>query len=285
MISTLGPSLAVTGSTGMLGGLIAARLAAAGIPQRLLVRDLSRAPQLSGATPVASSYADREAAAASLAGVETLLMVSASESADRVDQHRAFVDSARQAGVRQVVYTSAYGAAPDATFTLARDHFATEECIREAGLDYTFLRNNLYLDFLSAMVGDDDVIRGPAGDGHLAAVARADIAEVAAAVLTDPAAHRNRTYHLTGPEALTLADVAAALTIALGRAITFQHETLAQAYASRAKWGAPGWQLDAWVSTYTSIASGELAGVTADIETLLGRRPLSLAELLAGRDQ
>jgi NAD(P)H dehydrogenase (quinone) len=278
------PTLAVTGSTGAVGGMVARRLAAAGIPQRLLVRSLDRAPQLPEASPVVCTYADRAAGAVALAGVETLLMVSAAENKDRIDEHRAFVDSAEQAGVRHIVYTSFYGAAPDATFTLGRDHYATEEHIKAAGMDYTFLRDNLYLDFMSALVGDDDVIRGPAGDGRVAAVTRADIAEVATVVLQDPAAHRNRTYHLTGPESLTMTEIAAELSRALGRTITFQHETLAEAYASREKWGAPDWQVDAWVSTYTSIAAGEMAAVTTDVETVLGRRPQSLADLLAGSE-
>lgn len=275
------PTLAVTGSTGAVGGMVARRLAAAGIPQRLLVRSLDRAPELPQAIPVACSYADRDAGAVALAGVETLLMVSAAENKDRIDEHRAFVDSAQQAGVRHIVYTSFYGAAPDATFTLGRDHYATEEHIRAAGMDYIFLRDNLYLDFMTAMIGDDDVVRGPAGDGRVAAVTRADIAEVAAMVLHDPAAHRNRTYHLTGPESLTMTEIAAELSRALGRPITFRNETLAEAYASREKWHAPDWQVDAWVSTYTSIAAGEMAAVTTDVETVLGRPPQSLANLLA----
>src|SRR5688572_12206813 len=118
--------LAVTGSTGQLGGRIARLLAAADVPQRLLVRELARAPQLPGATAVQAEYADRAVARHALSGVQTVLMVSASESPDRVDQHRAFVDAAVEAGLQNLVYTSFYGASPDATFTLARDHWATE---------------------------------------------------------------------------------------------------------------------------------------------------------------
>ncbi|HEY5821351.1 MAG TPA: SDR family oxidoreductase [Propionibacteriaceae bacterium] len=275
------PSLAVTGSTGALGRLVAEELAAAGVGQRLLVRTLAKAPTLPGSVPVSFAYADSAACAVALAGVDTLLMVSASESVDRLDQHRAFVDSVREAGVRHVVYTSFYGAAPDATFTLARDHAVTEDYLRASGVDVTFLRDNLYLDFMGAVIGEDDVIRGPAGDGRVAAVARADIARVAATVLQDPASHVGRTYDLTGPEALTLTEIASQLSGHLGRTIRFHDETLAEAYASREKWGAPDWQNDAWVSTYTAIAAGELAGVTDDVRAVTGRTPLSLRDLLA----
>ena len=80
-------------------------------------------------------------------------MVSAAENETRLDEHRAFVDAAADAGVEHVVYVSFFGAAPDATFTLARDHFATEEHIKASGMAWTFLRDNLYLEFTEAMVG------------------------------------------------------------------------------------------------------------------------------------
>ncbi|HEY4158913.1 MAG TPA: SDR family oxidoreductase [Polyangiaceae bacterium] len=274
------PTLAVTGSTGVLGGYVARNLAAAGVPQRLLVRDVAKAPALDGAVTFSCSYSDPAAAARALAGVETLLMVSASESVERMAQHRAFIDAAAAAGVKQIVYTSFIAAAPDATFTLARDHYLTEEHIKASGMGYTLLRDNLYADFTNAMVGDDGVIRGPAAEGRVALVARADIARAATAILRDPTAHRAATYDLTGPEALSMSDIARILSAARGSAVTFHNETIPEAYESRQRWGAPGWQVDAWVSTYTAIAAGELARVSDDVERLTGQRPLSLAELL-----
>ncbi|MBT2537765.1 SDR family oxidoreductase [Arthrobacter sp. ISL-69] len=274
------PELAVTGSTGQLGGLVATVLAGAGQPQRLLVRDAARAHDLPGAVPVVSAYADPVLARSSLEGVKTLFMVSASEAEDRLRTHFAFVDAAAAAGVRHVVYTSFFGASADCTFTLGRDHYATEERIKAAGLDYTILRDNFYLDFLPLLTGEDGVIRGPAGDGVMAAVARADIARCAAAVLRDPALHVGRTYDLTGPEDISLQRAAEPLTEGTGRSISYRHETVEEAYASRAPYGAPGWQVDAWVSTYTAIANGELAGPTSDVHALTGREPLGLADFL-----
>ena len=275
------PTLAVTGSTGHLGGLVARQLAAAGSPQRLLVRDLGRAPALEGAVPAAVSYADPVMAKAALDGVKTLFMVSAAEAEDRLQQHFTFVDAAAAAGVQHIVYTSFFGAAADSTFTLGRDHFATEERIKASGMDYTFLRDNFYLDFLPLLAGEDGVIRGPAGDGVMAAVARADVARSAVTVLRDPALHIGRTYDLTGPEDLSLARAAELLTAGTGRTITFHNETVEEAYASRASYGAPPWQVDAWVSTYTAIAAGELAGPTSAVHELTGREPLGLAQFLA----
>jgi NAD(P)H dehydrogenase (quinone) len=197
-----------------------------------------------------------------------------------VDRHRTFVDAAAAAGVRHLVYTSFLNAAPDAVFTLARDHWATERHIRAAGLPFTFLRDGLYADFLPMMVGDDGVLRGPAGDGRAALVAQDDIADAAVAVLRDPGPHAGATYDLTGPEALTFTEVAAALSTATGRPVRFHDESLAEAYASRASYGAPDWQVEAWVSTYTAVAAGQLATVSGDVERLTGHPATSLAELL-----
>ena len=277
------PTLAVTGSTGWLGGLVARDLAAKGVPQRVLVRDVGRAPDLDGALPVRAAYADRAASEAALAGVETLFMVSAAENEHRLAEHRAFVDAAAAAGVRHVVYVSFFGAAPDATFTLARDHAATEQHLGDSGMAWTFLRDNLYLEFVDQMVGEDGVIRGPAGNGRVAVVAHEDIARVATAVLLDPSAHAGETYSLTGPEALTFSEMAAVVGEVTGRDVSFHDETVEEAYASRAVYGAPDWQVDAWVSTYTAAAKGELDGVTDDVERLTGRPPLSLRAYLESR--
>ncbi len=279
--------IAVTGATGGVGGRVARLLGAAGRAQRLVVRDASRAPSLetsgnAAAVEVAvATYSDGEAGRRALDGVKVLFMVSAAENADRLAEHRAFIDAARASGVEHFVYTSFFGAAPDAVFTLARDHFVTENLIRDAGLGFTFLRDNLYTDFLPMLAGEDGVIRGPAGDGRAATVTRDDVADSAVAVLLNPDAHLGTTYELTGPEALTLADVAAILTAEGGRGpIAFHDETLDEAYASRAVYDAPQWQLDAWVSTYTAIAAGELARVTADVEHLTGHPARSLRDFL-----
>lgn len=274
------PPIAVTGATGRLGRRVANRLATAGVPQRLVVRDPSRAPQIADAEVATSEYGDADAVRSALSGIDVVLMVSGSESLDRVDRHRAFIDAARAAGVRHLVYTSFFGASPDATFTLVRDHWATEQHIRGSGLAFTFLRDNLYADFVPLMIDDEGVIRGPAGDGRAAVVAQDDIADVAAAVLRNPDAHAGACYDMTGPEALTMTEIAAIASSALGREVRFHNETIEEAYESRAKYNAPHWQVDAWVSTYTAIAAGELDGVSSAIPDLTGHPATSLVELL-----
>ena len=277
-------ALAVTGATGHVGRLVAAHLA--DLRPRLVLRDPSRAPQLEGATVAQASYDDLEASRAALAGIDVLFMVSAAESRTRRDEHRTFIRAAADAGVRHIVYTSFAGAAPDATFTLGRDHFDAEQAIRESGLTHTFLRDNFYLDVLPLFADEEGTIRGPAGDGRVAAVARADVADVAAVVLRNPVDHAGATYELTGPEALTFAEAAERASAVLGRPMRFEDETVEDAYAwRRAAYGAEDWQLDAWVSTYTAVASGQVAEVTDDVHRVTGRDPRSLEDVLRQRSR
>ncbi|GAA1261691.1 SDR family oxidoreductase [Kitasatospora nipponensis] len=273
-------TLAVTGASGRLGGRVARRLAAAGVPQRLLARNLAKVPDLPDSAALPCAFGDREAVLRALDGVDRVLMVSASEAPDRLEQHRTFVDAAAEAGVGHLVYVSFFGAAPDATFTLARDHWQTEQHIRASGLAFTFLRDNLYADFMPAMVGEDGVIRGPGGQGRAAVVAQDDIADAAAAVLTRADEHAGATYDLTGPHALTFEEIAAVVAHATGRPVRYQAETVEEAYASRARYGAPTWQLDAWVSTYTAVAAGELDGVSDAVPRLTGHPATDLTAVV-----
>lgn len=274
--------ITITGSTGRIGGLVARDLAARGMPLRLVVRDATRAPDLAQAEIRTADYADGEAVRRALDDAGTVLMVSSTEAPDRLDAHHTFVDAAAAADVSHVVYTSFVSAAPRATLTLARDHWATEEHIRSTGLPFTFLRDNLYADFLPRMLGADGVLRGPAADGRVSVVAQVDVAAAAVAVLRSPPTYQGRTYDLTGPAAITLREAAQIMADRTGRAVRYEPETVEQAYASRASYGAPQWQLDAWVSTYTAIANGELAMVSDAIDRLTGRPPLSLATVLSG---
>jgi uncharacterized protein YbjT (DUF2867 family) len=277
-----GQLVAVTGATGQLGRRVVARLAARGAGQRLVVRDPDRAPRPAGGTVevAVADFADPRALRAAFTGAGTLFLVSAGEAADRVSLHANAVDAAVAAGVPRIVYVSFLAAAPDATFTFARDHWHTEEHIRSTGIPFTFLRDSLYQDMFPLFVGEDRVIRGPAGDGRVAAVARDDVADVAAAVLLEPG-HDGRSYDVTGPAAFTVAEAAAALTDAAGVPVAYHAETLEEAYRSRARFGAPDWAVAGWVTSYSAIATGELDVVSDVVSTVTGHPPLRLAEFLA----
>ncbi len=273
-------TVAVTGSTGELGGRVARRLAELEQEQRLVVRDPARAPELPGAhVRQTAGYHDRASMSEALEGASTLLLVPAAEARDRVQQHLTAVDAARDAGVERIVYVSFVNAAPEATFTLARHHWATEEHIRSTELPFTFVRMSMYMDFIPLFAGEDGVIRGPAGDGRVGAILRDDVAAACVSVLTGEG-HEGRTYTVTGPRAITLAEMAAELSRAQGREIRYENETVEEAWASRAGFGAPDWEVEGWITSYTAIASGELDMVTDDVERLTGRRPTDLADWL-----
>ena len=277
-------TLAITGATGHIGGAVAGILAEAGVQLRLLVRDPSRAPSFPGAEVAQTVYGD-PANVEALRGVETLLMVSGAESDDRVGEHRAFVEAAAEAGVRHIVYTSFVGAGDSSGFLLGRDHGATEDIIRGSGLAWTFLRDNFYAEVFPDFADDSGAIKGPAGDGRVAAVSRRDVAEMAALVLRDPGRHAEQVYDLTGPQALTLDEIARVLSRLTSKPHRFVDETLEEAKASRSHFGAPEWLVDAWISTYTAIRDGELEHVSDHIPRLLGRPATSFADAVrAGAD-
>lgn len=303
--------LAVTGATGQVGGRVAARLAALGLPQRLIVRDPSRAPSLPGAEVFqVSSYGDPAAMGRALSGVETLFLVSAQEVMgvikksqdrdapipyyDRLHQHICAVSAAGAVGVRHVVYLSFLNPEADSTFVCARDHFQSEQFIRSTGIAFTFLRQGLYMDNVPQHVMSDDVIRAPAGRGRLAWIARDDIADTAVAVMTG-GGHEGQIYDLTGPEALTMEETAEHLSAVLGRKITYQQQTphdarvnrnmsrMADHEAARRALTGSGiteLELEGWISHYLQIATGEIDLVSDSVRLLTGHPAQSLSEYL-----
>ena len=274
-------TIALTGTTGGIGGAVLQKLGGSHV---LIGRD---------AAVLADGHEHREAAygqarmTAALAGVDTLFFVSGRESATRLDEHLAVVDSAVSAGVERIVYLSFLGAAPDSTFTLGRHHYFTEQAIRDTGIAFTFLRDSLYQDYLPFMTGEDGVIRGPAGEGRLSAVARDDVAEVAAQVLraAGDGTHDGVAYDVTGPEALTLAEVATQLQAASGRPVSFHDETEAEAYDSRSRFNAPPFEVEGWVTSYQSIGAGEMARVSDDVERVIGRPASTFRQFLAAHPE
>ena len=272
--------IAVTGASGAVGGRVARLLAEHGQPCRLLVRGGRRTPETGAEVVTIGGYRDGPSVERALTGCPTLFLVSARESADRVSEHTAVVDAAVRAGVRRIVYLSFQGAAADCTFTFGRDHWHTEQHIRGSAVDgapvsFVFLRDSFYLSGLVQMVGADGVIRGPAGEGAVAAVSHEDVAAVAAQVLLDPG-WDGQTLDVTGPAAVTLAEVARVLTRASGRPVRYVAETEAEAYASRAGFDAPQFEVAGWVSSYQAIAAGEVADVSDTVERVTGRRPIDL---------
>lgn len=276
--------IGITGASGAVGGRVARRLSARGLPLRLVVRDPARAPELPGARVARASYSDRASMISAFDAVGTLFLVSAHEAVDRLDQHKQAVEAAAAAGVRKIVYLSFLGASPDATFVLARQHYHTEQYIKETGANFVFLRDALYMDYVPLLVGSDGVVRGPAGSGKAGFVTRDDVAEVAAAVLAS-SGHDGTTFDMTGPESIDFNETAERLGRFIGRPITYHPETEDEAYSSRAVYAAPDWEVEGWVTSYQAIANGEMDVVSDSVARLTGHEPLDLEAFLAGHPE
>lgn len=275
--------IGITGVTGKLGAYVADLVDKKRISSIHLARRPERAKVYASAKIRKMVYANTPEVVEALKGIDTLLMVSARENPERVKEHKDFLDAAKLAGVQHIIYTSFYGADEKATFTLSRDHAQTEAYIKELGFTYTFLRDNFYLDFFIDIALENGEIRGPAGRGRVSAVARKDTSRVAAEILLNPKEWENQTLNLTGPEDLSMEEIVELLSKETGKTITYVDESVEEAYESRKKWPAQNWEYDAWVSTYTAIKAGEQAGVSTDVEKVLGRPAMNLIDVLKER--
>ena len=202
---------------------------------------------------------------------------------DRRDQHRTFIRAAADAGVEHIVYTSFAGAAPDATFTLGRDHWDAEQAIRESGMTYHVPAGQLLQPTCCRTSPTrHGVMRGPAGDGRVAAVARADVADVATAVLRSPAEHADATYVLTGPGGGDAGRGGRARRCGARPGVVASRTRPSRRRTPPAgrRTAREDWQLDAWVSTYTAIKDGSCAEVTGDVELVSGHPARTLEQAL-----
>ena len=274
------PKIAVTGVTGNLGGMVSRLCKKNGIEVRNLARNVKKTEKLGFSNVFKSSYDKSEDTVKSLKGIEVLFMVSGSENPNRVQQHKDFIDAAKVAGISHVIYLSFYNASKNSIFTLGRDHYATEEYIKENGFKYTFLRDNFYVDFFVDLCREYGEIKGPAGNGKVSAVVRSDVSEVAAKILENSGKWENQTLNMTGPEELSMTEIVKAVSKYFGKEIKYIEETVEEAYESRKIWKAEQWEYDSWVSTYTAISENEQSGISNDIEKVLGRKATSLVEYL-----
>jgi uncharacterized protein YbjT (DUF2867 family) len=185
--------------------------------------------------------------------------------------NRNAVEAARRAGVGNLVYLSFQGAAPDSTFPPARDYYSVEQLLERSGIPFAALRINLFLDRLPSLFFGGDVARGAAGAGAAAFVSEQDVVRVLAVALSRPDVVHG-VVDVTGPEALTLAEVALRLSAIHGRPFRYEVESLAEFHARRE-------QLDprhqflqpVWSAYYEAIAAGNLAAVSDTVERLTGR--------------
>jgi NAD(P)H dehydrogenase (quinone) len=278
-------TIAITAATGQLGRLVVEELLrhVAASELVLVVRDPAKAATFAerGVQVRQADYGDPVALDSALVGVDRLLLISGSEVGARVAQHTAVVRAAKAAGVSHIVYTSA-PRADTTTLSLAPEHKATEEVIRESGLTFTMLRNGWYTenyaDRITAALATGTFV-GAAGDGRVASATRADYAAAAAAVLTGDG-HENAVYELSGDVAWSFPELAAAITAAGGREVVYQ-DVDAEKYAEiLVSAGLPESTAGFVAHLDAETADGLLSEVTSDLRTLIGRPTTPLADTI-----
>jgi NAD(P)H dehydrogenase (quinone) len=283
-------SIAVTGATGKLGHATLQFLRARGVPAegiRPVVRDLAKARDLVDARfdVARGNYTDPAALEAAFSGVDQLLFISTSAlGEERMLHHRNVVNAAKGAGVRHIIYTSVVKPLAVAHFAASPGHFHTEALIRESGIAYTIFRNNLYLDIVPLVFGaalTAGMLVHSGGAGRIGFVAREDIAEALANVLTSDG-HLNHEYPITvSRECYGLAEIAAELARASGKSIEYRPVNRDEYRRILEQASLPPHVVTLSLAMGDAIRAGEFDLSYPVLEKLLGRPPLGLRDFLA----
>src|SRR5690606_8055541 len=169
-----------------------------------------------------------------------------------------------------------------AKFAASPGHFHTEALIRDAGIPYTFFRNNLYLDIIPFVFGEalqTGTLAHNGGNGRIGFIAREDIALALAAALTS-GEHRSREYAITAIRPYDLAEVASALGAAASRTITYQPLSTDDFRRALEAKGLPAPAVAMSVALGEAVRAGEFDAASTDLKQLLGREPIALEPFL-----
>lgn len=270
--------IAITGAGGNIGRHLARMLVEAGVPARLLVRELPAGASGDGTHDLVTMDLDRpETLDAALAGITHLFLVSPGPNTPAQDA--AAIAAAQRAGVRRIVLLSSLGVELGGIGG-GRPHAPGEESLRNTGIDWTILRPS---EFMTNTLGLLPEIRArgtmsvPSGGGKVGYIDPADIAAVAFAALTT-AGHSGTIYRLTGPETLSAAEVAARIGAAIGK--TVRHADVSDADFRTGAQAAhlPGALIETLSEYYAAVKEGRMDLLTPDVERVTGRRPGAFAE-------
>ncbi|HEY8840568.1 MAG TPA: SDR family oxidoreductase [Candidatus Dormibacteraeota bacterium] len=269
----------VTGATGLSGSELVRRLSGKRIPSRALVRNLAKAQPLTllpNIEVVVGDMARPESLTEALRGVERAILISSSDPT-MVETQTSFIDAARKAGVQHVVKLSGIIPELDSPFRFARMHAEIEKRLEASGVAYTHLRAGEFMPSYFRQV-PSIVARGvlalPMGDARIASVDIGDIAEVAIAVLTT-AGHEGKTYPLTGPESLSMAEVAEKLSAVTGKTVRYVDVPPEEANRARLAAGMPPYLAEGLDELFAERRNGKESKVWATIEEVFGWHPTS----------
>jgi len=264
----------VTGATGLNGSELVHRLSARGVPVRALVRNTTKARALS-ALPnvevVEGDMAHPETLSAALQGVERAMLISSSDPT-MLEVQSNFIEAAHKAGVKHIVKLSGIIAELDSPFRFARMHAEVERRLEASGMAFTHLRAGeffpAYFRQVRSIVAQGALFL-PMEDARIASIDIGDIAEVAATVLTG-SGHEGKIYPLTGPEALSMADVAEKLSIATGKPIQYVNVAPEEAKRANLAVGMTPYLADALFELFAERRKGKEAHVSPVIPTMFG---------------
>ena len=277
----------VTGATGLNGAELVRRLSARGVAVRALVRNANGAnaakvaelSRLPGVEFAEGDMARPETLVSALKGIDRAMLISSSTPTMREVQS-SFIDAAARAGVRHVVKLS--GIIPDVSspFRFARMHGEIEQHLEASGMAYTHLRAgefmHSYFRQVPSIVNRGE-LRLPMADARIASIDIGDIADVAADVLTG-SGHEGKTYPITGPDALTMTEVATELSTAAGKPIRYVDVPPEDARAAQIAAGMPPYLADGLAELFAERRKGKEATVSPVIPTVFKRRPMSFAD-------
>lgn len=269
--------IVITGATGSTGGATAAALSALGVE----FRALTRRPDIdlpAGGTAVRADLEDPGSVRTALDGARAVYLVTPSSERAEALQKR-FIDLAAEAGVEHLVLLSQFAATTNSPVRFLRYHAEVEEHLAASGIAASVLRPNLFMQGL-LVFGDQlrqGVLPAPVGDARVSAVDVRDIGAVAAAALTGPA---RGVLDLTGPEALTHAEMARRLGDAIGCPVRFIDVPPAD-FAAALDGLLPAWQVEGLVEDYAHYAAGEAAEVSGEVREVLGRDPIDFHRFAA----
>lgn len=274
--------IAVTGATGHLGRLVIQRLATR-VPAANIValaRNTAKAADL-GVGVREADYERPGTLAVALTGIDTLLLISASEFGKRQMAHHNVIEAAKKAAVKRVVYTSLLHA-DTSPVGLAAEHVASEREIAASGIPYTFLRNGWYNEnFIGSIEAAlaHGTLFGCAGTGKISSAARADYADAAVEAVVDPA-HAGKMYELAGDESWTLADLAADISRQSGKTIPYDNVTESEYAAALQAAGVPRPMAELFAGWDTATAHGGLFDDTRQLSKLIGHPTTPMSELV-----
>ncbi len=278
----------ITGATGQLGGMVVKHLLKVNTSHQInvLVRDENKAIEFkeAGIGIRVGSYQDIKSLAQALQGIDKLLLISSNDFNDRFGQHKNVIDIALEAGVKHIIYTgvSMKNIKESPLKPLLEDHFKTEEYILESGIDYTFLRNNLYLEVIPMFIGEKVLETGiffPAGDGRVAFASREDLAEVAATILNGEG-HENKSYPLSASSSYSFQDIASELADIAGKKMNYISPEPAEFEAMLKQFGLPAGIIQMSVLFAAGIKNNDFDLPDDTLKTFLGRPEKTLKSFL-----